>query len=178
MEFYISREWIHRFNTFAEPGSITNFDFFCPHECKFRTFFGFHFDLLLNTNYTCFRMNYSCMCFRDFTIESLIFIRIERRNPGQSLAHIIQTVSRICCCFFTQLNFNIFLVNSFGGGPVCSQLRHCFECQQHRQRLMLRRRTEHTAFTKLQKEMRYHYLRPELQMLHKMGGFRFGKTRR
>uniref|UniRef100_A0A914UJT3 DUSP domain-containing protein n=1 Tax=Plectus sambesii TaxID=2011161 RepID=A0A914UJT3_9BILA len=29
--FHISREWLHRLSTFAEPGPITNFDFLCPH---------------------------------------------------------------------------------------------------------------------------------------------------
>lgn len=31
MKHYVSAEWIHKFNTFAEPGPITNFDFLCPH---------------------------------------------------------------------------------------------------------------------------------------------------
>ncbi|XP_064649642.1 ubiquitin carboxyl-terminal hydrolase 20-like [Lineus longissimus] len=31
MQFFISRQWINRFNTFAEPGPITNEDFLCKH---------------------------------------------------------------------------------------------------------------------------------------------------
>ena len=31
MHFYVSKEWINRFNTFAEPGPVTNEDFLCPH---------------------------------------------------------------------------------------------------------------------------------------------------
>lgn len=30
-EYYISNQWINRFNTFAEPGPITNFDVLCEH---------------------------------------------------------------------------------------------------------------------------------------------------
>lgn len=29
--YFVSRRWIHRFNTFAEPGPIDNSDFLCPH---------------------------------------------------------------------------------------------------------------------------------------------------
>lgn len=29
--FYISRRWVNRFNTFAEPGPIDNEEFVCPH---------------------------------------------------------------------------------------------------------------------------------------------------
>lgn len=31
MHFFVSKQWINRFNTFAEPGPITNQDFLCPH---------------------------------------------------------------------------------------------------------------------------------------------------
>ncbi|XP_052228365.1 ubiquitin carboxyl-terminal hydrolase 20-like isoform X1 [Dreissena polymorpha] len=31
MHFFISKQWINRFNTFAEPGPITNQDFLCQH---------------------------------------------------------------------------------------------------------------------------------------------------
>ena len=31
MQFIISKQWINRFNTFAEPGCITNDDFLCAH---------------------------------------------------------------------------------------------------------------------------------------------------
>ncbi|XP_061406309.1 ubiquitin carboxyl-terminal hydrolase 20-like isoform X7 [Lethenteron reissneri] len=31
LEFYISRQWLNRLNTFAEPGPITNQDFLCSH---------------------------------------------------------------------------------------------------------------------------------------------------
>jgi ubiquitin carboxyl-terminal hydrolase 20/33 len=31
MTFYISQQWIHKFNTFAEPGPIDNYDFLCRH---------------------------------------------------------------------------------------------------------------------------------------------------
>lgn len=31
LQFYVSKQWINRFNTFAEPGPITNQDFLCPH---------------------------------------------------------------------------------------------------------------------------------------------------
>ena len=31
-EYYISNQWINRFNTFAEPGLITNSDFLCQHK--------------------------------------------------------------------------------------------------------------------------------------------------
>ncbi|CAG0892429.1 unnamed protein product [Cyprideis torosa] len=31
LKFYISRRWLNRFNTFAEPGPIDNSDFLCPH---------------------------------------------------------------------------------------------------------------------------------------------------
>ena len=34
MNFYISKQWINRFNTFAEPGPITNYDFLCRHGGK------------------------------------------------------------------------------------------------------------------------------------------------
>jgi hypothetical protein len=30
--YYISNQWINRFNTFAEPGSISNEDFMCQHQ--------------------------------------------------------------------------------------------------------------------------------------------------
>ncbi|ESO98933.1 hypothetical protein LOTGIDRAFT_113814, partial [Lottia gigantea] len=31
MQFFVSKQWINRFNTFAEPGRITNSDFLCTH---------------------------------------------------------------------------------------------------------------------------------------------------
>lgn len=31
MHFFISKQWINRFNTFAEPGPISNHDFLCRH---------------------------------------------------------------------------------------------------------------------------------------------------
>ncbi|XP_036769475.1 ubiquitin carboxyl-terminal hydrolase 20 isoform X1 [Manis pentadactyla] len=31
LRFYASREWLNKFNTFAEPGPITNHTFLCPH---------------------------------------------------------------------------------------------------------------------------------------------------
>ncbi|XP_055612240.1 ubiquitin carboxyl-terminal hydrolase 20-like [Uranotaenia lowii] len=31
IRFYISRNWLHRFNTFAEPGPIDNWTLLCPH---------------------------------------------------------------------------------------------------------------------------------------------------
>lgn len=31
MQFYISKQWVNKFNTFAEPGPIDNTDFLCPH---------------------------------------------------------------------------------------------------------------------------------------------------
>lgn len=31
MQFYISKQWINKFNTFAEPGPINNTDFLCSH---------------------------------------------------------------------------------------------------------------------------------------------------
>lgn len=31
MEFFISKQWINKFNTFAEPGPISNDDFLCKH---------------------------------------------------------------------------------------------------------------------------------------------------
>jgi len=34
MSFYVSRQWITKFNTFAEPGPITNYDFLCEHGGK------------------------------------------------------------------------------------------------------------------------------------------------
>lgn len=31
LQFYISREWLNKFNTFAEPGPISNHTFLCQH---------------------------------------------------------------------------------------------------------------------------------------------------
>ncbi|XP_036185264.1 ubiquitin carboxyl-terminal hydrolase 20 isoform X2 [Myotis myotis] len=31
LRFYVSREWLNKFNTFAEPGPVTNHTFLCPH---------------------------------------------------------------------------------------------------------------------------------------------------
>lgn len=31
LRFYVSREWLNKFNTFAEPGPITNNTFLCSH---------------------------------------------------------------------------------------------------------------------------------------------------
>lgn len=31
LKFYVSRQWINRFNTFAEPGPIDNYSILCPH---------------------------------------------------------------------------------------------------------------------------------------------------
>lgn len=30
-QYYVSKQWVNRFNTFAEPGPITNHDFLCEH---------------------------------------------------------------------------------------------------------------------------------------------------
>lgn len=34
LQFYVSREWLNKFNTFAEPGPITNHTFLCSHGGK------------------------------------------------------------------------------------------------------------------------------------------------
>lgn len=31
LQFYISRQWLNKFKTFAEPGPISNTDFLCSH---------------------------------------------------------------------------------------------------------------------------------------------------
>lgn len=31
MQFYISKQWVNKFNNFSEPGPIDNYDFLCPH---------------------------------------------------------------------------------------------------------------------------------------------------
>ena len=31
LHFYISREWLNKFNTFTEPGPISNHTFLCQH---------------------------------------------------------------------------------------------------------------------------------------------------
>jgi ubiquitin carboxyl-terminal hydrolase 20/33 len=31
MQFYVSKQWLNKFNTFAEPGPIDNSDFLCCH---------------------------------------------------------------------------------------------------------------------------------------------------
>lgn len=31
MQFYVSKQWINKLNTFAEPGPIDNSDFLCSH---------------------------------------------------------------------------------------------------------------------------------------------------
>ena len=31
LQFYISREWLNKFNTFTEPGPISNHTFLCQH---------------------------------------------------------------------------------------------------------------------------------------------------
>lgn len=31
LQFYISRQWLNKFKTFAEPGPISNHDFLCAH---------------------------------------------------------------------------------------------------------------------------------------------------
>ena len=31
MQFYVSKQWVNKFNTFAEPGPIDNSDFLCIH---------------------------------------------------------------------------------------------------------------------------------------------------
>lgn len=36
MSFYISKQWINKFNTFAECGPITNYDFLCAHGGKLK----------------------------------------------------------------------------------------------------------------------------------------------
>lgn len=43
MQFFISKQWINRFNTFAEPGPITNDDFLCPHGGMFQFFLNSYY---------------------------------------------------------------------------------------------------------------------------------------
>lgn len=31
LQFYVSRQWLNKFKTFAEPGPISNNDFLCMH---------------------------------------------------------------------------------------------------------------------------------------------------
>uniref|UniRef100_UPI001EAF8AC5 ubiquitin carboxyl-terminal hydrolase 33-like n=1 Tax=Oncorhynchus gorbuscha TaxID=8017 RepID=UPI001EAF8AC5 len=31
LQFYVSRQWLNKFKTFAEPGPISNDDFLCSH---------------------------------------------------------------------------------------------------------------------------------------------------
>ena len=52
MQFIISKQWINKFNTFAEPGSITNEDFLCAHG-------GFHTQLFKINGDLCRRFCYS-----------------------------------------------------------------------------------------------------------------------
>ena len=41
MQYFISKQWLNRFLTFADPGPITNTDFLCQHNSKgyFRKYF-------------------------------------------------------------------------------------------------------------------------------------------
>ena len=32
LQFYVSKQWVNRFNTFADPGPVTNCDFLCQHN--------------------------------------------------------------------------------------------------------------------------------------------------
>lgn len=55
LQFYISREWLNKFNTFTEPGPITNHTFLCHHG-------GIHIHIHIN-KCTClqihiFKLNY------------------------------------------------------------------------------------------------------------------------
>jgi len=43
---------------------------------------------------------------------------------------------------------------SFRGGPVCLQLRHCFDCQRWRNVITVKRKFEHDEFCRLQKQIR------------------------
>lgn len=100
-QYYISRHWIHRFNTFAEPGTITNFDFLCPHGW-------------LSPTKAAFASELYC----------------------QLPDHVWHT-----------------LYKHFRGGPVCVQLRHCFECQQWRNKIIAKRKFELDEFSRLQKQL-------------------------
>uniref|UniRef100_A0A5F4WKI0 Ubiquitin carboxyl-terminal hydrolase n=1 Tax=Callithrix jacchus TaxID=9483 RepID=A0A5F4WKI0_CALJA len=40
LRFYVSREWLNKFNTFAEPGPITNQTFLCSHGGELPSLFG------------------------------------------------------------------------------------------------------------------------------------------
>lgn len=38
LQFYVSRQWLNKFKTFAEPGPISNSDFLCSHGGAYDTF--------------------------------------------------------------------------------------------------------------------------------------------
>lgn len=41
LQFYISRQWLNKFKTFAEPGPISNDDFLCSHGGAYDAVFSF-----------------------------------------------------------------------------------------------------------------------------------------
>lgn len=44
LQFYVSRQWLNKFKTFAEPGPISNSDFLCSHGGAYDTFHSSRFD--------------------------------------------------------------------------------------------------------------------------------------
>lgn len=47
LQFYVSRQWLNKFKTFAEPGPISNNDFLCMHGGETVTV-SFRKNLLIN----------------------------------------------------------------------------------------------------------------------------------
>lgn len=42
LQFYVSRQWLNKFKTFAEPGPISNSDFLCSHGGAYDSFHSEH----------------------------------------------------------------------------------------------------------------------------------------
>lgn len=58
LQFYVSRQWLNKFKTFAEPGPISNNDFLCMHGGETVTEYHLKRMFVLTSSYirmyTCF----------------------------------------------------------------------------------------------------------------------------
>lgn len=147
LQFYISREWLNKFNTFAEPGPISNHTFLCQH---------------------------GGMCLKDAPCQrarpnSKIFFIFLRRDPSQQiplhrwpgcdrspervgvpLQQVIGVpVPSALLAFVGWFDYFPSCADRFGGGPAVNHLYMCAICQVEIEALAKRRKMEIDTFIKV-----------------------------
>ncbi|KAB1280429.1 Ubiquitin carboxyl-terminal hydrolase 20 [Camelus dromedarius] len=121
LRFYVSREWLNKFNTFAEPGPITNHTFLCAHGGIPPNKYHYIDDLVV-------------------ILPQNVWEHLYNRQQVSTKAVAGPPLNGGCRSFCR-----------FGGGPAVNHLYVCSICQVEIEALAKRRRIEIDTFIKLNK---------------------------